>query len=605
MPMTERSRMRCLILLPMSAEYGPVRDALKAVGKEVGVQVLSLEEAEPQLWPIPELLLSEIARADLVVAEVTQRNPNIFHEIGLAQATGKPAVFLIEEGAPAPQLDLHTAFLLTYSRTLEGLAKLQQHFGRLLQDFRRFPRRFRTFASVPSRFGPPPFIDLERLEPREFENLCFELLTQMGFRRVEWGKELREIDVVAMLPKKDPDGFEYQELWLISMGLHAPIERLLEMAFKDPDFLLHRILRRPESSERLGVAFKPDTPITLLFILFRDHPSPEVIDREFKRMERRLRERPLPFAFTLRVRIWDRQKLTNLVQQYPQILYKYFSEEGRAQSKYRKSPEDLYRENVELTERLQATLSALQEERDKRIRAERDAIWKDLSFTAAHKLGNPIFALETDLQGLKRRVKDGAAGDALKVANEMGVSLEKAKVIIEQFKSLTKAQEISQRPIDIIPLIESACRIAQENGAEVNIRVPDEHPQVMADPSRIAECFDELVANALHWFDKPEKKIAVAADTPKKKEIPAGLDQSQRYLRVRFEDNGCGVPLDSKERIFAPFYTTHPHGTGLGLSLVQRVIEGHRGLIQETGKPGEGALFEIYLPLASKTKRGE
>jgi signal transduction histidine kinase len=537
-------------------------------------------------------VISEIAHTDLVIAEFSQPSYGTLYEIGVAHAMGKPTLFLIEAGAlPPSSVFIPLVPCLSYNRTSEGITRLRQDLLSFFEDFRRSPRRFRSPLTPPG-ISPQAFVDLERLEPREFENLCFELLAQMGFRRVEWGRELRDVDIVATLTKRDPDGFDYQELWLVSMGLHAPIEMVLDMVIKDPDYLTDRLLRRLKYQEKPSAFFKPDTPITLLLIPFEDHLPSELIDRAYRRMER-IRERPYPF--TVRIRIWDRQQLTNLIQQYPQIAFKYFSEEGRAQSKYRKSPEELYEENIELTKRLL-------EEQDRRIKAERDAVWKDLSFTAAHKLGNPVFALETDLEGLKKRIEEGAS-DTSDLAAEMGRSLEKAKVIIEEFKSLTKAQEVSPRPFDILPLIENACRTACEHGVKVDIRGLDTPPQVMVDPTRITECFDELVANALHWFDKSEKKITVTVNMAKREELPEGLNQTREYLRVYFEDNGSGVPLDMKERIFAPFYTNYPHGTGLGLSLVQRIIEGHGGLIREIGEPGEGAKFEIFLPVASKQAR--
>jgi hypothetical protein len=91
-------------------------------------------------------------------------------------------------------------------------------------------------------------------------------------------------------------------------------------------------------------------------------------------------------------------------------------------------------------------------------KAEREAVWKDVAFTAVHKLGNPIFALETNLQVMKNKI-EAHPDEALEIAREMAVSIEKAKAIIEQFKSLTRAQEISARPVDLVPLIESASRV--------------------------------------------------------------------------------------------------------------------------------------------------
>jgi len=375
---------------------------------------------------------------------------------------------------------------------------------------------------------------------------------------------------------------------------------LFEMAFRDPEYLMRRMQSSAVLNRSRGRSVA-DATITLLLIMARDSASAERFEFELRRLEQRLPKRHNPYP--LRVRVWDRHHITTLIRQYPQIALKYFSDEGRSQSDSRKSYEQLSVENLTLLKKNQATITALEEERDKRVRAERDAVWKDVAFTAAHKLGNPIFALETNLQALKRSI-DGNPAEASDVAEEMGVSIEKAKVIIAQFKSLTKAQEISPRSVEIVPLLKGASRVATDNGVRVKISPDKKSLAALVDPCRITECFDELFANSLHWLKKPEKQIIVTLDAPVKAEIPVLLDSGKAYIRIRFEDNGCGVPLDKKEQIFAPFYTTYPHGTGLGLSLVQRVIERHGGIIREIGKPDVGAAFEIYLPQAS-AKRSE
>lgn len=580
-----------MLLAPLRDEFEMVRHVIKVAAKSSGVRLISVEEALPV--SIAETVFSEVVRADLVIAVVSHSSPNVSYEVGLAHATGKPVIFLIDEDAGTPLFAARFTQTLGYRQDGEGLERLQRKLQKLFEDFRREPQRFRVFPRLPARQTLLPVVDLERVEPREFENLCFELLTQMGFRRVEWGKELKEIDIVATLQKKDPDGFEYPELWLISMGLHAPPEMLIEMAMGDPDYFFHRMLR-PVFNERFRASFKPDTPITLLLITFRGQVPPEMLDHMVRRVEQRSSERSSPYS--LRVRVWDRQQLVSLIQQYPQIAYKYFSEEGRAQSKYRKTPEELNRENLELNKRLQATIVAIK-------RLERDALWKDVALKAAHKLGNPIFALETNLQRLKMKIS-AEPEEASEVEAEMAISIEEAKAIIEQFKSLIRAQQISRGPIDVVPLIESSSCVAVNNGVHVQITADDKHPKALADPARMTECFDELFANALHWLDKSDKGIAVTLDVPTKKALQSGMDDTVKYIRIRFEDNGCGVPLDKKEEIFAPFYTTRPHGTGLGLLMVRVAIEGHGGAIHEIGKPGEGTVFEIFLPQATSKDEG-
>ena len=122
----------------------------------------------------------------------------------------------------------------------------------------------------------------------------------------------------------------------------------------------------------------------------------------------------------------------------------------------------------------------------------------------------------------------------------MGHSIEKAKLIIEQFKSLTKANEISVRSIDVFDIIEAASQVVRETGVSVRISRKNDKLQVLADPMRITECFDELFANSLHWLDKSEKKIDVTIYALNKKETPSELDSTKTYVRIVFEDNGCG-----------------------------------------------------------------
>ena len=145
----------------------------------------------------------------------------------------------------------------------------------------------------------------------------------------------------------------------------------------------------------------------------------------------------------IRLRVWDQHYLTSLVQRYPHISYKYFSEEGRIRSKTRKTYEELYKEHSNLVVRQANLITDLEEEKNRRVRAERDSVWKDISFSAAHKIGNPIFAIETDLDPLLKRIREDRKPEAEEVVTNIRSSVEKAKAFVEQFKSLAKAQEIS------------------------------------------------------------------------------------------------------------------------------------------------------------------
>ena len=70
----------------------------------------------------------------------------------------------------------------------------------------------------------------------------------------------------------------------------------------------------------------------------------------------------------------------------------------------------------------------------------------------------------------------------------------------------------------------------------------------------------------------------------------------QRYVRIAVSDSGTGIREDLLERIFDPFFTTRAMGTGLGLPIVKRVADDHRGLLEVDSQPGKGTTFSLLLP---------
>jgi signal transduction histidine kinase/putative methionine-R-sulfoxide reductase with GAF domain len=252
-----------------------------------------------------------------------------------------------------------------------------------------------------------------------------------------------------------------------------------------------------------------------------------------------------------------------------------------------------------------AHMAAMTIEND-RLRADaelksRYAAWKDVAFNAAHRLGNPVDAVDNFLVTLTTKIKEGKDEEALRISTYIDNSVEEAKKVIDRMKSLSREQEISPRPAELMPLINTACKVAQLQGVHVQFGEVMDPRLVMIDPERMVECLNELVANSLHWMDKPDKKITVCIEKIENDRLPDTLDKNREYLRVTFGDNGCGVPLENKNEIFAPLFTTrYPDGAGIGLYHVQRVVEGCGGSVSEVGEPGaRGALFEIYLPVAA------
>lgn len=582
---SEDPKAKAFLALPSSSDFVRVGKVIQAAVKAARYDSVWATERDISDLSISSPYLSrEIARADCIVADLTHADPRVWVEIGMARAMDKPLVLLAQARVKTPT-DLSGLLIFRYEPTPPGLAALSSHLRTSLRRFLRFPRRSISFLGTAA--PRPFFVDWDRLERPEVDNLIFELLAQMGYQRLTWDKTTREFDLIGELPRKDPDGFEYRELWFIATGRNAPPEMIYEMAtFGSQSFIRHLLLSSEVENKSSATG---ELPITLLFILLKEDLPPNTLRRASRHLDR---ERGLA---SIRLRVWNRGYLTHLVQQFPQIGYKYFSDEGRSQSKYRKTPEELYRENVVLTTRQGKLIADFNDEKSRRISAERDAAWKDISFTAAHKIGNPVFAIETNLDPLKRRISDGRTKDALDIIERIRLSVERAKGIVDQFKSLTRAQTIAPKPTLLKPLLEDACQTAQAQGVTCAIECPSDL-RIEADPERLAECFDELASNALHWLSKPERKINIVVNPESPNPLPASLNPDRAYTSIHFIDTGSGVERKHKAMIFDPFFTTRDQGTGLGLAVVRRIIEGHGGEILECGMPREGADFAIFLP---------
>ena len=147
-----------------------------------------------------------------------------------------------------------------------------------------------------------------------------------------------------------------------------------------------------------------------------------------------------------------------------------------------------------------------------------------------------------------------------------------------------------------------ACKLAGNQGINCTFDCPS-YLVAIADSEKLAECFDELITNATHWFDKPNKELKIKAMISLPGLLPNGLDPTKSYVLISVEDNGCGIPINEKGKIFDAFVGKYQHGTGLGLALVRRNIEGHGGEIFESGIPGKGADFRIYIPSSESCYR--
>ncbi len=169
------------------------------------------------------------------------------------------------------------------------------------------------------------------------------------------------------------------------------------------------------------------------------------------------------------------------------------------------------------------------------------------------------------------------------------------KQIAELVASLKDFSRVDRSRNDLFDVnlgIESALKICQsqlKSGITVN-KVFGELPEIECSPSQVNQIFLNIITNAAQAIEsakRPDGRLFIHSKA------------ENGGVSVRFLDNGCGMSAEVREKIFEPFFTTKPvgKGTGLGMSIIFRIIEDHGGKIEVKSIEGKGTEFMLWLPL--------
>ena len=161
-----------------------------------------------------------------------------------------------------------------------------------------------------------------------------------------------------------------------------------------------------------------------------------------------------------------------------------------------------------------------------------------------------------------------------------------------RMESGKRSYELRSQPLG--PIVDDALRAVEpqrlQTGADLRREIPDDLPLVQADRDALGDALVDLLQNAFKYTG-PDKRIVVSAR------------KVGNAVEVTVSDNGPGIPGADQKRIFDKFYRGRDplersiEGTGLGLSMVKHVVEGHGGKVSVRSEEGKGAAFVVYLRL--------
>ncbi len=244
-------------------------------------------------------------------------------------------------------------------------------------------------------------------------------------------------------------------------------------------------------------------------------------------------------------------------------------------------------------------LRSLEEEMHKK---ERLATIGEMAAGMAHEIRNPLASLSGSIEVLKSDLN--LRDEHLKLMEIAIREAERLNSIITQFLLYAKPLPPRRRRTDLHALLSETVQLLQNNPEyhdriRVSLLTPPEPLMILIDPDQIRQVFWNLSINAFQSM--PEGgvlTISTRRTRTKKGKISAAPEE---VVEILFADTGEGIKKEDLPRIFYPFFTTKSSGSGLGLSIVQRIIEEHTGeiLVESSSK---GTTFSIVLPLDELTR---
>ncbi len=249
-------------------------------------------------------------------------------------------------------------------------------------------------------------------------------------------------------------------------------------------------------------------------------------------------------------------------------------------------------ENARLYDDLRRSYAELARAQAQLVQRERLAALGEISAVVAHEVRNPLGVIFNSLGSLRRMLRP--EGDAKMLLDIIGEEADRLNRIVGDLLDFARPSTPVLHPEPLDRLLDEAVSAAlAENpvGIAVEKQVQSGMPPVPLDARLMRQAVLNVAVNA-------------AQAMPKGGTLTVRARVDGAFAQVELSDTGPGVPEEVRHRVFEPFFTTRASGTGLGLAVVKRIVEGHRGEVSVSSAPGGGAVFTLRLPVSPPLPSG-
>jgi two-component system, NtrC family, sensor histidine kinase HydH len=246
-----------------------------------------------------------------------------------------------------------------------------------------------------------------------------------------------------------------------------------------------------------------------------------------------------------------------------------------------------------LSETLEETNRQLRRAEAEARRAERLAALGQLSAGLAHEIRNPLGVIRGSAEMLTQKVA-GTNPLASELAGYISTEVNRLNSLVARFLDFARPSHLDLQPLQVSAIVDRALDAVrtQMPAAQVHVerRYAGNLPEIRADSQLCEQIFVNLILNAFQALDGQQGKLCIS--------IAQETSAGNPGIAVQFEDTGPGVPPDLREQIFNPFFTSKKEGVGLGLAIVAKIVDDHRGWIRLESETTRGARFRVFLPVS-------
>ena len=251
----------------------------------------------------------------------------------------------------------------------------------------------------------------------------------------------------------------------------------------------------------------------------------------------------------------------------------------------------------DLSEKLEETNRQLRRAEADARRAERLAALGQLSAGLAHEIRNPLGVIKGSADMLSRKVA-GSEPLVAELAGYISSEVNRLNALVVRFLDFARPSKLELRPERVSEIVDRALDAATASFPNANVNIERQYapnlPEIPADAQLCEQVFVNLITNAMQAMQAQE----TSSEKTLRLSIAPEVSNGEPGVGVIVEDSGPGVPPELREQIFNPFFTSKKDGVGLGLSIVAKIVDDHRGTIRLENNTPRGARFHVFFPQA-------